>query len=66
MTAVDKVLTEHCAAAVIELVLERCLWSLGVQLMFGSVLFSSSTSKLNLLLRNVMWSEITWLLVSFT
>ena len=49
VAALDKGLTEHWRAAIMNLALWRCLWSL--------------TTKLNLVLKNVVWPGIIWLLV---
>lgn len=46
VAALDKGLEEDCGAEIINLALEECLLSLVVQKMLGSVLFTSSTSKL--------------------
>ena len=54
VTALHKGLPENFGAAIISLALEGCLYSIDVQQMLGSFLFSSLTSKLNLFLRNVV------------
>ena len=63
LTALDKGLAEYLWAAIINLAWQGCLWNLGVQALLGSFLFSPSSTKLNLFLKIVVSSDITWLLV---
>ena len=63
LTALDKGLAEYLWAATINLAWQGCLWNLGVQAMLGSFLYSPSSTKLNLFLKIVVSSDITWLLV---
>ena len=57
--ALDDTLTQHCGEVNINLALEGFSWSLDLQQILGSFLFSSSSSKSNLFLRNGMWLGIT-------
>ena len=43
--------------------LEGCFWSFGIKNMIGSFLFSSLTSELNSLFRNVAWSKIIMFMI---
>ena len=52
--ALDKVLTKHCRATIINVALEECLRSLGFQQILESFLFSSLTSRLNIVFNDAL------------